>query len=323
MPNRTGFQSFVNNELPIAVPGDFASANPRATVVGGPGAYVAPQAGTNVGAFAWFDPSTGIASNYYKPNAFLAFVHRQNNALITTFLGIASTQVVPGNPVADGFVQGDFYAAFQSGASTGQSVYANPVTGAATAGSGASVTGSATATTVTSGVLTATTADETGTAPAVGAVVTGGTLPEGTYIASSAGTGSGTTLWNLANANGTVIPDQGSFTATFTGVQLTNYIVAEPVAVDAVGTTSSIAATGILTLGALSSGKFVAGQFISDTGNAQIPVSANAQILYQISGTAGGGAGATFQTNYNAVVTSTTITGTAGKIGSITSWGQG
>lgn len=323
MPNRTGFQTFVNNELPIAVPGDFASANPRASVVGGPGAYVAPIAGTNVGVFAWFDPTTGIASSYYKPNSFLAFVHRQNQALITVFLGIASTVVPDGEIVADGMIQGDFYGAFQAGASVGQKVYANPQTGALTANTtGNGVAGSYTGTTVTSGVMTTTDANLTGSAAAVGQVIGGGTLPEGTYIASADGTGSGTHLWNLANLNGTTIPDQGAFVSTNTGVQETSYSVASTVDVDAVGTTSSIAATGILTLGALSSGKFIAGQFISDTSNAQIPVSANAQILYQISGTAGGGAGATFQTNYNAVVTSTTITGTEGKIGAITSWGQ-
>src|SRR5882724_8155491 len=113
MLTRTGFQSFVNNELPIAVAGDFASANPRASVVGGPGAYVAPQAGTTVGVFAWFDPSTGIASNYFKPNSFLAFVHRENQALITAFLGIASAQVVPGEMVT-GQIQGDYYGIFAS-----------------------------------------------------------------------------------------------------------------------------------------------------------------------------------------------------------------
>lgn len=322
MPNRQGFQTFVNNELPIGVAGDFASANPRASVVGGPGAYVAPAAGVNVGVFAWFDPTTGVASNYYKANSFLAFIHRENQGLITAFLGFASVQVQQGRPVT-GQTRGDYYANFASGAAVGQKVYANPVNGVATAANtGGSVTGSYTATTVTSGVMTTTDANLTGTAAAVGQVVTGGTLPEGTSIGSSGGTGSGTHLWNLVNANGTAIPDQGSFTSSEFGIQETDYGVASTVNVDAVGATSSIAATGILTLGTLSSGKFAPGQFISDTSNTQIPVSANAQILYQISGTAGGSAGATFQTNYNAVVTSTTITGTEGKIGAITSWGQ-
>lgn len=310
MPNRTGFQSFVNNELPIAVPGDFASTNPRATVIAGPGQYVAPPAGTTVGVFAWFNPTTGIASNYYTNGAFLAFIHRENQGLITAFLGIASLQVVPGDWVT-GMDQGDFYGIFQSGAAVKQKVYADPVTGALTAANtGGSVTGSYTASTVTSGVLTTTDANLTGTAAAVGQIVTGGTLPEGTSIGSSAGTGSGTHLWNLVNANGTVIPNQGSFTSSEFGIQETGFTVASTVNVDAIATGSSIAATGVLTIGSVTQGAFTPGQFISGTG---IPVSANAQILYQISA-------GVFQTNYNAVVGSTTITGTEGKIGAITSW---
>lgn len=310
MPNRTGFQTFVNNELPLAVAGDFASTNPRADVVAGPGQYVAPAAGTTVGVFAWFDPSTGIASNYYKPGAFLAFIHRENQALITTFLGFASMQVVPGDWVT-GTLKGDFYGLFAGGATVKQKVYANPVTGVLTsAATGGSVTGSYTATTVTAGVMTTTDANLTGTAAAIGQAVTGGTLPEGTSIGSSAGTGSGTHLWNLVNANGTAIPDQGSFTSSELGIQETAYTVASTVPADAIATGSSIAATGVLTIGSVTQGAFVAGQFLAGTG---IPTSANAQILYQISP-------GVFQTNYNAVVSSTTITGTQGHVGAITAW---
>lgn len=315
MPLRTGFQSFVNNELPIAVPGDFASTNPRASIVAGPGQFVAPAAGTTVGVFAWFDPVTGLATNYYKGNAFLGFVHRENQGLITLFLGIATMQVVPGHAVT-GQEQGDYYGVFQAGASPKQKVYANPVTGALTAGAtGGSVTGSYTASTVTASVLTTTDANLTGTAAAVGQVVTGGTLPEGTYIASSAGTGSGTHLWNLANANGTVIADQGSFTSSEFGIQETQFTVASVVPVDATSSAASIAATGVLTVGGSITGAFSAGQFLSGTG---IPVAANAVILYQISGTPGGAG--TYQTNYNAVIGSEAITATEGKIGAITSW---
>lgn len=310
MPLRTGFQSFVNDTLPIAVAGDFASANPRASIVGGPGQYVAPPAGTTVGVFAWFNPTTGLATNYYTPGSFLGFIHRENQGLITAFLGIASVQVVPGNWVT-GQEQGDFYGTFLGGAAVKQKVYANPTTGALTAAAtGGTITGSYTATTVTAGVMTTTDANLTGTAAAVGQVVTGGSLPEGTYIASSAGTGSGTHLWNLANLNGTVIPDQVSFTSSEFGIQETAFVVASTVPVDAIATGSSIAATGILTVGSVTQGAFNAGQFISGTG---IPVSANAQLLYQIDATH-------WQTNYNAVVASTTITGTEGKIGAITSW---
>lgn len=316
MPLRTGFQTFVNNQLPIGVPGDFASANPRASVIGGPGAFVAPPAGTTVGVFAWFDPVTGLATNYFKPNAFLGFVHRENQGLITTFLGISTMQVVPGNMVS-GMDQGDFLALFAGGATVKQKVYADPVTGALTAGAtGGSVTGSYTASTVTAGVLTTTDANLTGTAAAVGQAVTGGTLPEGTYIASAGAVGGGLHAWNLANANGTAIANQGAFTSSQFGVQETGFAVASPVRANA-QFTASIAATGLMTVTVLGSGVIDANQFIAGAG---IPAAANAAILYQVSGTPGGVG--VYQTNFNSIIASEAMSSNEGQIGAITSWFQ-
>lgn len=318
MPNRTGFQSFVNNELPIGVPGDFASADIHVSVNGGQGQFIAPPAGTTIGVFAWFNPATGLATNYYTPNSFLGFVHRENNGLITQFLGISALQVVPGNMVT-GQEQGSFLGQFVSGATAKQKVYADPVTGALTANAtGNGVTGSYTGTTVTSGVMTTTDANLTGTAAAVGQVVYGGTLPEGTYIASSAGTGSGTHLWNLANANGTAIPNQTAFASHEQGVIETNYTVSEPVAADATSDTAALATgTGILTIAGTVTGLWLPGQFIA---GANIPVSANAQILYQITGTFG--VAGTYQTSYAPPtnVANEAMTGSGGKVGVITSW---
>lgn len=320
MPLRTGFQSFANNLLPIGLPGDFADVNPRASIDAGPGAFVAGIGGVTVGVFAWFDPVSGLATSYFRPNCILGFVHRENNGLITLFLGIATMQVVPGNMVT-GQAQGGYLGVFLAGATVGQKVYADPLTGAlSAAATGQGVAGSYTASTVTASVLTTTDANLTGSAAAVGQIVTGGTLPEGTYILSAGAVGGGTHAWNLANLNGTAIPNQGAFVSANTGKQETAYKVSSPVAANAVGTGSSIDANGVLTIGALSSGTFVAGQFISDTNNTQIPVAANAQILYQLPGGTPGGAG-TYQTNYDGpVVTSTTITGAQGQIGSITTW---
>jgi hypothetical protein len=317
--NRTGFQTFVNDVLPIGIAGDWASANPRSSAIGGPGAFVAPPGGTNVGAFAWADPSTGLATNYYKPNAFGGIVHRNNQALITQFLGIATTQVVPGNMVSV-HNQGDFYGIFQAGAAILQKVYADPVTGALSGNvTGDSVTGGNTGASITSGVLTTTDADATGTAAAVGQLVTGDTIPEGTYLASAGAVGGGLHAWNLANVNGTAIPNATTFTVALYGVQETQYTVASTVAVDATSSAASLAVTGVLTIGGSVTGVFTAGQFISDSGD--IPVSANAQILYQLPGGTVGGAG-TYQTNYSppTAITSEALTATAGKIGAVTSW---
>lgn len=322
MPLKTGFQSFVNNELPIGVPGDFASANPRASVVGGPGRYVAPPAGTSVGVFAWFDPTTGLATNYFKPNSFLGFVHRENQGLITLFLGIATMQVVPGNMVT-GQIQGDYYGIFAAGATVGQKVYANPVTGALSAaatGQGVTVT-NATSSVATTGVMTV--AGAVTGALAVGQAVVMAGLPEGSYI-TSLGTGTGGDgTYNLANLNGTAFPVVASSAVTAYGIQETNYSVGSTVSANA-SITASIAATGIMTVTAVGSGALEAGQWLSDaTGD--IPTSANALILYQITSTASGGAlgsTGTYQTSYNVVVASETITASQGQVGVITSWGQ-
>lgn len=321
MPLRTGFQTFVNNELPDGVPGDFADVNPRASIDAGPGAFVAGIGGVTVGVFAWFDLVSGIATSYFRPNCVLGFVHRENNGLITVFLGIATMQVVPGNMVT-GMSQGGYKGVFLGGANVGQKVYADPLTGALTAAAAAGgVTGlnTAGATVAAGGILTTTDADQTGSALAANQIVTGGTLPEGTYIASANGTGSGTHLWILANLNGTAIPVNATpFTLTNTGKQESNFKVSSPVAVNAVATGSSIDANGVLTVGTVTGGVFGAGQFLTDL-SALIPVSANAQILYQLPGGTPGGAG-TYQTNYNAVVASTTITGAQGQLGSFTTW---
>lgn len=330
MPLNTGFQSFVNNELPIGVAGDFAGANIRATVNAPPFGYVAPAGGTLVGAFAWGDPSTGIASNYYKPSASLGFVHRENEALITTFLGI-STLLIPQGLRVTLYNQGDFMGIFLAGATVGQKVYCDPVTGLLTANAtGNGVTANSTASSLANtGILTVG-ATLTGTI-AVGQAVTGAGIPEGSYVGSQlSGSAGSTGTYQLLNANGAIAsgswPVVTSETVNFWGVIETPFQVASNVKVNAVGTSSSIAAAvapgvgGILTVGTLSSGTFAAGQFLTATGGGGLAASANAQILYQLPGGTVGGAG-TYQTNYGgAAVTSTTITGSAGNLGKISSW---
>lgn len=324
MPTNPGFQSFVNNELPPGVAGDFASANPRASVLSAPFAFVAPVAGCTVGAFAWGNPATGIAANYYVPNAEQGFVKREGQSLITQFLGFASMLIVAGDRV-NLYDQGDFWGLFIAGATVGQYVYANPLTGLLTANAaGQSVTANSTASSLaTTGVLTVG-ATLTGTL-AVGQVVTGAGIPDGCYIASQlTGTAGSTGTYQLANANGTAFPVVGSETVNFWGVQQTFYQVASPVPVNATGTGSSIAAPvspavgGILTIGTLTAGTFVAGQWLSGG----TLTAAGARIISQLTGTTGGAG--TYLTDWNGpAVTSTTITGTQGQLGKISSWMSG
>jgi hypothetical protein len=323
MATATGFQTFVNNELPIGVAGDFAGANIRASVPSPPPGFTAAPSGVIVGAFAWGNPATGIASNYYQANSGLGFVHRENNALITSFLGFATMEVLPGQMVTL-MNQGDYLGLFTGGATVGQKVYSDPYTGLLTANAtGNGVTANSTAASLANtGVLTVG-ATLTGNL-AVGQAVYATGIPAGSYISSQiSGSAGSTGTYQLSNAvpiaSGSW-PVVSSTTVYFQGVYETPFYCASNVAVNAVGTGSSIAAGSLLTIGSLSSGTFAAGQFISGgTGSNTIP--GNIQILSQVSGTTGGAGVYLTNAPSTLVITSTTVTGTAGQLGKISSWG--
>lgn len=323
-----GFQTFVNTLLPPAVAGDFAGANIRANVVGGGFGYTATPAGVLIGSGGWANPATKLVSNYYQPASFPGFVHREGQAVITTFLGISTLTILQGMAVTL-FDQGDFWGIFSAGATPGQKVYFDPLLGTLSGNaSGNSVGGAITAASITASVLTVTTI--TGTPLAVGQIIGGAGIPVGTYIASlGTGTG-GAGTYNLANLDGTAIANVSSEAMTYTGVQETQFYVASPVSADALFTASLAAPVapslfGILTVTAVASGVLAPGQWLSATGGGGLPGSQNVQILEQLTSTAGGGAlgstGTYLASNPSQVVTSTnTFVGTQGKLGRISTW---
>lgn len=127
------FQRTVNNQPAPGEAGDFYGANPRAVVLAGPEQFVSPEEGLFVGQFAWADTDTGAVSQTYQPGYQIGFLHRENNAIIVEFLGEATMKVLKGLPITL-FSQGDFWAKFAGGATPGETVYADPSTGAALAG---------------------------------------------------------------------------------------------------------------------------------------------------------------------------------------------
>lgn len=134
-----GFQTQVNKAPAPAVAGDFASANPRACVLGSSGGVVSGEGGVTVGRFAWLaDDDKTALSHGTAPSAPDGFVHRALNALITTYLADSSMVIPEGRPVAL-FNEGDFWAVNTgpSACSRGDSVYAVYATGAITTGSAA------------------------------------------------------------------------------------------------------------------------------------------------------------------------------------------
>lgn len=108
-----GFQTQVNLTPAPAVAGDFASANPRKAFVGPESGFVAGAAGVTVGRFAWIqsDGVTVLSTGTGKPDG---FIHREQQALITAFLGEASNLVQPGFPVTI-MSTGDYWAKSNNG----------------------------------------------------------------------------------------------------------------------------------------------------------------------------------------------------------------
>lgn len=103
-----GFQTQVNAQQAPACAGDFASANPRAATVSPEGGFVAGAAGVTVGRFAWIqsDGVTVLNTGTGKPDG---FIHREQQALISTYLAESGNLIPVGFPVTI-MRTGDYYA---------------------------------------------------------------------------------------------------------------------------------------------------------------------------------------------------------------------
>lgn len=308
----SGFPLGVSRNPAPAEAGDFAGTNPRMSTIAGQGKFVAGP-DMIVGGFAWADPVSGLANAYYAPGTLLGFVHRENQAIIVPFLQLATEFVQPGLPVTLSS-KGDFWALFTAGATIGQKVYANALTGAASAaatGQGTDslgITGS-----ITAGVLTVTVDGAPNGAIAANMVLSGPGVTPGTYIKSlGSGTG-GAGTYNLANLSGAAIADVTSeATLNAYGLIETPWVVATTVLADA-SVTGAIDETGLLTVSAVGSGVLSPGQYLSGTG-----IGPQTTITAQLSGTTGGDG--TYQTTTLVAASSTTIAASAGKVGKITQW---
>ncbi len=278
-----GFQKQVNITPALAVAGDFASTNPRATVLAGEGALIAGVGGVYVGRFAWVNPNdlkTTLSVGQYA-QAPDGFVHRDQQALITAFLGEQSMQVPVGFPVTV-FMEGDFWALLTgaNAAVPGSAIYANYADGnvtAVAASTGASATGAIGST------FTATGAGTNLTTSAVTGLISVGDTISGTGVPA-----------------GTTIVSQTSGTAGGAGVYVTS-----------VATTASAATVtsfgNKLNISAVASGLLAVGQSVTGTG-----VPAGAVITAQVSGATGGVGLYTISVAATAYAASTAITVVAG-----------
>lgn len=135
------FQKQVNMYPAIAVEGDFASVNPRASVLAIDAALVAGGNGVVVGRFAWADDARVV--NNTGTGAPTGFVSRRGNqAAITQWLGRGSMLVPAGMNVTlhNG---GDFFAKTSTASTIGQKVFASTTDGTVSTGAaGATIAGS-------------------------------------------------------------------------------------------------------------------------------------------------------------------------------------
>jgi hypothetical protein len=268
------FPSQVNVVPAVGVEGDFASVNPRASVVNGPGAFVAGSSGVNVGRFAWADANNLTVSNF-GGGAPTGFVARAQQALITAFLAESSMQVPTGMPVTL-YSTGDYWVknAGASSSAIGQAAYVNNSTGQVQFGSnfaGASVTGS-----IAANVVTGSIAGQTLTVSAV----TSGTLAVGQTI-SGTGVTAGTTITALGTGTG----GTGTYTVSIS---------------QTVSSTTITASGGTLTVTAVGSGTLGLGDALSGTG-----VTAGTYITGLLTGAGGTG---TYLVSVGQTAASTTIT---------------
>lgn len=212
-----GFQTQVNADPAPGIEGDFASANPRSSMLAGPGALVAGALGVIVGRFARARNDNGQVFNGDPgvPNA-LGFVARSGNfATISTWLGQASMTVYAGREITL-HTSGDFWARFAAGGTKGQKVFAAYADGACVAAAAGSSVAGATVTGSAGAVVTGSIA---GTVLTVTAVASG-VLHVGQVLAGS-GVTAGTTITALGTGTGgtgtyTVTPSQTAASTTIT-----------------------------------------------------------------------------------------------------------
>jgi hypothetical protein len=279
------FPSQVNVVPGVAVAGDFASANPRMSVVNGPGAFVAGPAGVAVGLFAWADAQNRTVSNF-GGGAPTGFVHRAQQALITQFLADNSQVIPAGLPLtlisaADVFVKN-----YGAGAVTiGQQAYVNNSTGQVQFGSnwtGASVTGSIAANVFTGSIA--------------GAVLTISAVTTGVLTA-------GQTISGTNVAAGQQILSQLSGTAG--GIGTYQLSIEQSVA----ASTTITGSGGTLTVTAVGSGVLALGDVLAGSG---ITAGTFINALSASNGLTGTGGTGTYGVNVGQTAASTTVTVTAG-----------
>lgn len=320
----SGFQTQVTYNPAPAVEGDFASTNPRSTVLAGAGALVCGALGAIVGRFAWLSSAqvdsdnAPAVVNTFGTGPVAGIIHREQQGLIEVYLQ-ESTMLVPAGFPITVFDAGDFWVKNNGAtpAQYGQKVYANYSDGKATA----AATGSPNGATTSAGSIAS--ASSGFVASIAGNVLAVSALNSGTIY-------SGTAISGTDVASGTKIMEQltsaesdGSLGKTGT------YAVSIPDQDVDLGTVIT-GTYGVFTAGGTIAGVFGLGDTL--TGGT---IAAVTTINQQISGPSGGAG--TYAVDVSAVVTSAGLTAATnaetkwtvrsfaqpGELMKISSWPQG
>jgi hypothetical protein len=289
-----GFQNQVNQQPAYGVAGDFASSNPRASVLASALGLVTGLSGVYVGRFAWV-AADRVTVNSTGAGVPAGFVHREQQALITGFLNEQTMLVPQGLPITL-HQAGDFWAVNDgtSAATVGQKVYANPASGKITTG--------ATATPPQGASVTASVVGTIGATSTIAVNSLTGSISGTTLTISAVGTGllaPGEVITGTNVGAGTTIVSQLSGTAGGVGT----YEVSESQTVGS--TTITTPGYSTMAIASLTSGYFRAGQTITGGTTA-----AGTTIVSQITGTAGGVG--SYAVTISQTVTSSTLTASQG-----------
>lgn len=288
------FQTFVGTQPSPAVAGDFASANPRASVLAGPGGLVSGPNGVFVGRFAWLsydrvDSNNAPAevNNVGNGNIPDGFVHRDQQGLITQFLS-ESSMLIPKGFAMTLMDSGDYWV--QNDGTTeavpGMVCYANYADGKATfAAAGSPGSASSTAASIAASTFS-TTASITGDILTVTAVGSGTVVPGATISGTNVATGTQVVSQELPLLTGEALGGIGRYSLS---------IGEQTVASETISGTY-----GTMTVGGTITGAFGVGDTLSGTN---VVTGTTITAL----GTGTGGAG-TYIVNNNTAVSSTTIT---------------
>ena len=268
-----GFPRQVNVVAAPAVLGDFCDSNPRFTVDAGAGAFVAGQNGVTVGAFAWADSTNRTVSNTGS-GAPTGFVHRDQQAIITTYLADDTLTIYPGAPIT--LFNGGGFWALNTGTTTsaiGNTVYANNANGqvtfnvAGTPPTSASVTAQLYANLITDATLAANSI----TAGSIsGTTLTVATIGAGTVLAAGQTLSGGSSGTGYVDANTTIV-NQLTGTAGGVGtytVSISNNVTSTAISVSGGGMTVTTMGTGTVAVGqtATASSNLTAGTIVTAVG---------------------------------------------------------